>query len=1044
MNLNYFICTLGQASRLEAQHKTTPFTNINDFVERQAQKYGNLPAVGFYNLSKDSSEPWQTQVLTFEEVLQGVCVFAEKLSQNIEVSEKQTVALLCPSSANFLFTWLGLMRLGHPVLLIAPQCSSNAIVELCKQCDCSTLLYDDLYSDLAKSATESGHKINLRPLPFADNEIPTAISKPIQPPPKADDISPHDVAYLHHTSGTSSGIPKPIPQTHNSGAGVYFPFDGSCQATFTTTPLYHGGIADLSRAWTSHALVWLFPGKEAPITAGNVVKCLEAAENAETGKAEVEFLSCVPYVLEMLREDEKGIEWLRRMSLVGVGGAALPKSVGDGLVEQGVNLVSRFGSAECGFLLSSSREFGKDKEWQYLRNDEQEDKLRFEEREDGLAELVILDGWPHMSKRNREDGSFATSDSFQPHPTIKGAWRYHSRADSQLTLVTGKKFDPSPLEAAITSSTSVLGDVLLFGNGKPYPGALLFRSLEAKDLPNNELIDMVGPKVEELNKESQSHARIAKSVLIPMQWSEQPLEKSSKGTILRGKAEERYASEIEAAYEQASSSNAEVQDDQVPEKLLDIVSSVMNTKSSETLDSETDLFAYGVDSIACVRIRQAASQLLLKESKPLPITIVQDCGTVSKLSQVILDLRKGRQPTIEKEESIDDTMLSLVSQYRSFLQPINLTPPRSPTSKGNKSILLTGPTGSLGSHLLSQLSTQPEVQLIHVLVRGASPYAARERVVKALTFRKLSIPWTFEDKVVIHPCALSKPHLGLSKLVYDRLAKEVDVVYHLAWSVDFTLPLRGFKQHFTGLQSLLSLRPAQFVFCSSTAALSAASHPEKILTDPETCTGGIGYSRSKWVAENILLAAHEQFPEMRIDVVRAGQLSGDSVHGVWNMSEAIPLLLSAAKEVKALPDLEGLEEIRWVPIDVAAKSFIELLGGRKNNDRISVFHLVNPHTTGWRDLCEWLRASSGGEDVEAVPVREWLVALKKSKADGRDHPALKLLEFWKEAYGTERKPVRGEYEMKKTFEAMPAVKEMEPVGRDYVSKLWDWIQKASF
>lgn len=30
-----------------------------------------------------------------------------------------TVALLCPSSVEFLFTWLGLMRLGYAVLLIA-------------------------------------------------------------------------------------------------------------------------------------------------------------------------------------------------------------------------------------------------------------------------------------------------------------------------------------------------------------------------------------------------------------------------------------------------------------------------------------------------------------------------------------------------------------------------------------------------------------------------------------------------------------------------------------------------------------------------------------------------------------------------------------------------------------------------------------------------------------------------------------------------------------------------------------------------------------
>ncbi len=49
----------------------------------------------------------------------------------------------------------------------------------------------------------------------------------------------------------------------------------------------------------------------------------------------------------------------------------------------------------------------------------------------------------YKAKKNRPDGSFATADLFAPHPEIPHAWKYHSRADSQLTLITGKKFDPA-------------------------------------------------------------------------------------------------------------------------------------------------------------------------------------------------------------------------------------------------------------------------------------------------------------------------------------------------------------------------------------------------------------------------------------------------------------------------------------------------------------------------------------------------------------------------------------------------------------------------
>lgn len=191
------------------------------------------------------------------------------------------------------------MRLGHPVLLVAPQCSPNAVVELCRQCGCERLMYDEMYKDLAMAskAAGNGHKIKLVPLPFKDEEVFSTTRRPAQFSRKAENVKSTDIAYLHHTSGTSTGIPKPIPQTHHGGAGVYTTFEGSHQATFTTTPLYHGGIADLFRAWTSHALIWLFPGKEAPITASNVVRCLEATEKA--GTPPVDFFSSVPYVLEM-------------------------------------------------------------------------------------------------------------------------------------------------------------------------------------------------------------------------------------------------------------------------------------------------------------------------------------------------------------------------------------------------------------------------------------------------------------------------------------------------------------------------------------------------------------------------------------------------------------------------------------------------------------------------------------------------------------------------------------------------------------------------
>lgn len=419
-------------------------------------------------------------------------------------------------------------------------------------------------------------------------------------------LTENDVAYLHHTSGTSTGLPKPIALTHRAAVGVLPMLEASSKATFTTTPLYHGGVADCFRAWMSGDLIWLFPGKEVPITTSTVLCSLNCAERiSELSTCPVKYFSCVPYVLQMLAADEIGLNALRVMDLVGVGGAALPSNVGDELVQKGVKLLSRFGSAECGFLMSSHRDYSADQEWQYLRS-RGSASLDFEAREDGLAELIIRSNWPYMAKRNRENGSFATADLFEPHPTIPDAWRYHSRADSQLTLVTGKKFDPAPMEDAIATSP-LLKDVLVFGNGQQCPGALLFRSNNLADMSSELLLHEIWPRIEKLNADGQTHTRLSKSMLVVMPSEAPGLEKSSKGTVLRGQAEKRYQVDISRAYQgglendEANGDHSQVPDHEIPKAILEFIKGAIS--STENIPEDSDLFSCGVDSVACMQIR---------------------------------------------------------------------------------------------------------------------------------------------------------------------------------------------------------------------------------------------------------------------------------------------------------------------------------------------------------------------------------------------------------------------------------------------------------
>lgn len=408
-----------------------------------------------------------------------------------------------------------------------------------------------------------------------------------------------------------------------------------------------------------------------------------------------------------------------------------------------------------------------------------------------------------QAKKNRDDGSFATADLFAPHKNNRNAWRYDSRADSQLTLITGKKFDPAPLEGAIATS-EYLNDVVIFGNGKPFPGALLFRDVAAQQMSNSDLEAKLWPLIEKLNSESQDHARILRKMLIIMPVLESPLEKSSKGTIIRGATESRFAEAIEDAYTDVSSMNidGDVTDEDIPRVLKEMIQSIVPKEGNLELD--TNLFSYGVDSVAGMQVRYGMRQLLPQSAKQLPLNVVEDCGTVARLAEYVVKQRHGQE--LDDEEDEHEVMLRLVDQCSKFEQR-----PQKPLSNGDDSgakatlehqdnekdggkdvIVLTGATGALGAHILALYREMNSVAKIYCLVRGADENASRERVSKALEQRGLRSLAAKDAKVEILQASLGQPRLGLSDRNYERVAAEVSIVMHVAWSVNFRMRLRSF------------------------------------------------------------------------------------------------------------------------------------------------------------------------------------------------------------------------------------------------------------
>lgn len=310
---------------------------------------------------------------------------------------------------------------------------------------------------------------------------------------------------------------------------------------------------------------------------------------------------------------------------------------------------------------------------------------------------------------------------------------------------------------------------------------------------------------------------------------------------------------------------------------------------------------------------------------------------------------------------------------------------------------------------------------------------------------------------------LGEPNLGLPGDVYSRLKREVTLVIHAAWAVNFSMRLRSFvKDHIAGLRNLIDFSvqssqstPPRFIFCSSTASvLGPATQSliqEMVSKDPNTASP-LGYSGSKWVAESICEQAnlHSRL-RGRISILRIGQLCGDTQSGVWNVTEAWPLMLSTLKITGSLPALED-EKLAWLPVDIAAQAVLQIAFSTAvaNDGKTPVYHLVNEdRTVTWMDLLSWIKELNPNNPFKVVPAREWVTQLENATGEAATHPARKLLGLWKGAYCAEdsdaapssEKKAAVVFEMENTKKVAPVMRDVHPISEEHFRKIWQWMER---
>ena len=105
---------------------------------------------------------------------------------------------------------------------------------------------------------------------------------------------------------------------------------------FITLPLYHNhGICNWFRAVCSRKSICMY-NADLPLTNDFLVKIMSTHE--------FEIFYGVPYALKILADSHEGLAQLARLKVVMYGGSPCPDSLGDRLVENGINLISHYGA----------------------------------------------------------------------------------------------------------------------------------------------------------------------------------------------------------------------------------------------------------------------------------------------------------------------------------------------------------------------------------------------------------------------------------------------------------------------------------------------------------------------------------------------------------------------------------------------------------------------------------------------------------------------------------------------------------------------------
>lgn len=341
-----------------------------------------------------------------------------------------------------------------------------------------------------------------------------------------------------------------------------------------------------------------------------------------------------------------------------------------------------------------------------------------------------------------------------------------------------------------------------------------------------------------------------------------------------------------------------------------------------------------------------------------------------------------------------------------------------------ETFFLTGATGFLGVFLLYELLKQRTARVI-CLIRAESDQHALDKLHRAFAQYELA-DMSLLQRVVPLCGDLSAERFGLSVERFERLAREVDWIYHNGALVSFLQPYTVLKAaNVRGTETVLRLacqyktKPVHYistlsVFGGEPPASSASGFTEDDNPEPDFDQDD-GYSQTKWVAERLIWeAAGRGLP---VTVHRPSTVIGHSQTGAWNADNFLSRLMRGCCELGMAPYESMVFDV--VPVDYVSRAIVHL--SRQTPSIGHAFHYNQEEPVSSKSIIEWIDAC--GYPIKRVPYRQWREAIAECCEQSSEHPLYPLLSMFQEDLAEDHVETTrhsSHYRTEKTDEALRA------------------------